>query len=197
MMVGMRRWMLGFLEGPFPGISLFCFAFAESSFFPIPPDVMLIPLVIAEPDRFVYYASLTTLGSVLGGGLGYYIGVRGGRPLLIRFFAGPKVDLVEHYYNRYNAWATGIAGLTPIPYKLFTIGAGTFKVNFKIFMVASILSRGARFFTVAILCYYFGQAIQPFIKRYFNWISVIFVILLLGGFWAVGMIAKKLHGRPE
>lgn len=187
--------MLGFLSGPCPALALFGFAFAESSFFPIPPDIMLIPLVIMHPENFWLYALLTTIGSVLGGMFGYLIGVYGGRPLLLKFFSGPRVRMVEHYYEKYNAWATAVAGLTPLPYKIFTIGAGTFRINFKIFVLASIAARGFRFFAVAWLSCIFGKRFLPLLQKYFNLATIIFVILLIGGFWAVGYMAKRVQRR--
>jgi len=192
-MGSLKNWMLSFLAGPYPGIALFCFAFAESSFFPIPPDIMLIPLVLARPEHWLLYAVITTVASVLGGMAGYLIGSYGGRPVLLKFFASPKVDLVQHYYDKYNAWATAIAGLTPLPYKIFTIGAGTFKVNFHVFVLASIGSRGLRFFAVAGLTRLFGHQVMPIIKDYFNVATIMFILLLVGGFWAVGYLAKRIQ----
>jgi len=189
--------MLSFIEGPYPGLALFLFAFAESSFFPIPPDVMLIPLILNRPEHYIFFASITTAGSVLGGMAGYWIGLRGGRPLMTRFFDGSKIDTVEHYYDKYNAWATGIAGLTPLPYKIFTIGAGTFKVGFKVFVFASILSRGARFFAVALISNMLGVYAMEFLKKYFNLVTVVFVVLLVGGFLFFGYMAKNLHRRMK
>ena len=120
---------------------------------------------------------------VLGGGIGYAIGLYGGRPLLYRFFNDDKIHAVERLYDRYNAWATGIAGLTPIPYKVFTIAGGAFKVNFTVFVVASAVSRSLRFMVEGALLFFFGAPIRDFLFRWFNWLSIAFVILLVGGFW--------------
>ena len=179
-----------FATSPHPGWWLFALAVAESSFFPIPPDVLLVTLGVARPEMAIWYALITSVGSVLGGGLGYAIGLYGGRPLLYRFFNETKIHAVERLYDRFNAWATGIAGLTPIPYKVFTIAGGALKINFKIFMLASLVSRTLRFMTEGVLLYFFGEPIKDFLYTQFNWISIAFVVLLVGGFWAIQHFGK-------
>lgn len=182
---------------PHPGWWLFLLAFAESSFFPIPPDVLLITLGVAAPERAIWYALVCTVGSVLGGMFGYGIGLYGGRPLLYRLFRESKIHAVERLYDRYNAWATGIAGLTPIPYKIFTISGGAFKINFRVFVLASIASRGLRFMAEGVLLFFFGAPIRDFIYTWFNWLSVAFVVLLVGGFWLVHRLGRHAHRRSE
>ena len=179
----MLHWVEGFAATPHGTWALFVLSFAESSFFPIPPDVLLIALCIGEPSGALWFAAICTLGSVLGGMAGYGIGYKGGRPLLLRFFNRDRIAAVERYYDKYNAWATGIAGLTPIPYKIFTIAGGAFAINFRVFVIASILSRGARFFAVATLIYFFGAPIKAFIEEYLNLLTIGFAILLVLGFW--------------
>lgn len=183
---GMLYWVESFAQTPHGAIALFSIALAESSFFPIPPDVLLIPLCLGQPDRALWFAFVCTLGSVLGGMAGYGIGRWGGRPLLKRWFSAERVAPVEAYYERWNAWATGIGGLTPLPYKLFTVAGGVFAVNFKVFVIASIVARGLRFFTIAVLIRLFGEDIRSFVEAHLNWLSLAFVILLLLGFWIVG-----------
>jgi membrane protein YqaA with SNARE-associated domain len=180
---------------PHPSWWLFLLAFAESSFFPIPPDVLLVTLGVANPESAIWYGFVCSLGSVLGGMLGYGIGLFGGRPLVYKIFAEKKIHAVERLYDRYNAWATGIAGLTPIPYKVFTIAGGAFKINFKVFVLASIVSRTLRFMAEGILLFFYGAAIRVFIFKWFNWISIAFVVLLVGGFWLVHRYGK--HARRE
>jgi membrane protein YqaA with SNARE-associated domain len=185
-----------FAASPHPGWWLFALAVAESSFFPIPPDVLLVTLGVARPEMAIWYGVITSVGSVLGGGLGYAIGLYGGRPLLYRFFNESKINAVERLYDRFNAWATGIAGLTPIPYKVFTIAGGALKINFKIFMLASLASRCLRFMTEGVLLYFFGEPIKDFLYTQFNWLSIAFVVLLVGGFWLVQHLGKR-HTRTE
>ncbi len=178
-------WIDQIAAAPYPGLWLALLAFAESSFFPVPPDVLLITLGVAAPERAIFYAVICSLASVAGGAAGYTIGLFGGRPLLYRFFNQARVAAVERLYNRYNAWATGIAGLTPIPYKIFTIGGGAFKIDFKIFMLASLVSRSLRFMAEGVLLFFFGAQIRDFLYSQFNWLSIAFVVLLVGGFWLV------------
>jgi membrane protein YqaA with SNARE-associated domain len=185
-LVGLLHWVQGFSDSPHGATALFLIAFAESSFFPVPPDVLLIPLCLGDPARSFWFATVCSVGSVLGGMGGYGIGRYGGRPLLLRLFKRERVAAVETYYDRYNAWATGIAGLTPIPYKIFTIAGGAFAINFRVFVLASAVGRSTRFFGVATLIFFFGPPIQSFLERYLNWLTVAFVILLVLGFLVAG-----------
>jgi membrane protein YqaA with SNARE-associated domain len=178
---------------PHPGWWLFLLAFAESSFFPIPPDLLLVTLGVATPEHAIWYGFICSLGSVLGGMLGYGIGLWGGRPLLYKVFSENKIHAVERLYDRYNAWATGVAGLTPIPYKVFTIAGGAFKINFKVFALASLVSRSLRFMAEGVLLYVFGESIRGFLFQWFNWISIAFVVLLVGGFWLVHRYGRLAH----
>jgi membrane protein YqaA with SNARE-associated domain len=179
-------WVLHWAATPYGTWALFLLAFAESSFFPIPPDVLLIAMCVACPQRSFKYALVCALGSVLGGCLGYLIGWQfmaavGSR--IVDFYGlTDKVATIENLYNTYDAWAVGIAGFTPIPYKVFTIAAGMFKINFAVFVMASMASRSARFFIVGGLIYGFGPRIQRFIDRYFDLLAVTFTVLLVGSF---------------
>lgn len=124
---------------PYGELGLFAVAFMESSFFPVPPDLLLIPLVLLSPERGLWYAFITTLGSVLGALLGYYIGIKGGRPILIKIAGVKKTESVEKYFKKYGDWAIGIAAFTPIPYKVFTIAAGVFRHALRNLIVISII----------------------------------------------------------
>lgn len=179
-------WILHWADTPFGAWALFLLAFCESSFFPIPPDILLIALAVAVPTKALKYALVCSVGSVLGGMLGYLIGwqfmaVIGERIVAFYGLEG-KVHYIEGIYQHYDAWAVGIAGFTPIPYKVFTIAAGMFKINFWVFVVASLVSRSARFFILGGLIYAFGPRIQRFIDRYFNILAVAFCVLLVVGF---------------
>ncbi|MBW2674651.1 MAG: DedA family protein [Deltaproteobacteria bacterium] len=179
-------WVLHWAETPYGSWALFLLALAESSFFPVPPDVLLIALAISIPAKSFRYALICSAGSLLGGVIGYVIGYQFMDLIGLRIvdFYGftQQYAAVGDLYNRYNAWAVGIAGFTPIPYKVFTISAGAFKINFIIFFIASAISRSARFFLVGWLIYKFGPSIKLFIERYFNILAFVFVVLLVGGF---------------
>ncbi|RMF97529.1 MAG: DedA family protein [Candidatus Schekmanbacteria bacterium] len=183
-------WVLHWADTPYGAPALFLLAFAESSFFPIPPDVLLIALVISKPRRAFKFALICSIGSALGGMLGYGIGkflweYAGISYFFFHYVPGftPAVfDRVSKIYNEWNFWAVFTAGFTPIPYKVFTIAGGVFSINFPVFVLASVISRSARFFIVAGLLWKFGEPIREFIDKYFNILSIIFVILLLGGF---------------
>ena len=182
------NWVIHWSKTPHAVVALFVLAFAESSFFPIPPDVLLIAMAIAIPKRSFRYAAYCTIASVVGGMLGYVFGM---------WLSAPFESLFEHMghieaygdiianYNEFGAIYTFMAALTPIPYKLFTIGAGVAKVGFPVFLLASITGRGLRFFLVATLIYFFGAKIQTFINRYFNLLTVVFAILLVGAFFLI------------
>ena len=179
-------WVLSWAKTPYGSWALFLLAFSESSFFPIPPDVLLIALAVAIPKKSFKYALICSFGSVLGGCFGYLIGwkfmVLIGNRIVELYGLTPKVETIEILYNKYDAWAVGIAGFTPIPYKVFTISAGVFQINFLVFIIASFVSRSARFFLVGGLIYTFGSQIQGFIDKYFNILATAFTVLLVTGF---------------
>ena len=166
--------------------ALFLLAVAESSFFPIPPDVFLMVLCIAAPKKAFRYAAICAVGSVLGGAIGYGLGLGFmdtlGVKILDWYGLQGKYTVVQDLYQQYDALAVGVAGFTPLPYKLFTITAGAFKINFVTFILMSIVSRSARFFLVAALIYKFGAPVRYFIDRYFSLLTILFFILLIGGF---------------
>jgi membrane protein YqaA with SNARE-associated domain len=169
--------------------ALFFIAVAESSFFPIPPDIFLMVLCIAVPKKSFRYAAICSVGSVLGGILGYGLGMGFmdtiGVKILEWYGLHDKYEVVKSLYQQYDALAVGAAGFTPLPYKLFTITAGAFKINFLTFVLVSMLSRSARFFLVAGFIYKFGAPVRHFIERYFNLLTIVFFILLIGGFLVV------------
>jgi len=198
-MTGKRRgwvrrlydWVLHWAATPYGPAALGILAFAEASFFPIPPDPLLMALCLGAISRSLRFAALATAASVLGGILGYALGA-GAWNLLEGFFFSyvPGVtpeafEGVRNLYVQYDFWAVFLAGLTPIPYKVFTLSAGVFTINFPIFLLASVLSRGLRFFLVAGLIYRFGAPISAFIDRYFNILTWAFGILLVLGFFVV------------
>lgn len=174
------------IAGPYGGWALFVLAFIESSFFPLPPDVFLIAMCIAAPTRSFRYAAICAVGSVLGGAFGYGLGFwfmdSLGQQIISWYGLQDKYLTVQELYRSYDALAVGAAGFTPLPYKLFTITAGAFKLNFPTFMLVSLISRSARFFLVAAFIWKFGEPVQRYIDKYFNILSVVFMVLLIGGF---------------
>jgi membrane protein YqaA with SNARE-associated domain len=161
-------------------------SFIEASFFPIPPDVMLIPMVLMNPSRAWLFALVATAFSVLGGIFGYTIGTFSyehiAEPLL--YSLGKEAEMINfsNKYNEIGFWAVITAGISPIPYKVVTIMSGATNLNFAVFLGASLASRGLRFFVVAGLLHFYGHAIRDFIERYLNWVFMLFVILLIVGF---------------
>ncbi len=171
---------------------LFLIAFVESSFFPIPPDVFLIAMCVAIPARSFRYAAICSIGSVLGGafgyGLGYWFMDGIGMSIIDWYGLTARYDVVQQYFKQYDVWIVGTAGFTPIPYKLFTITAGFVQSNFLTFMLVSFVARSARFFLVAGLIWKFGPQIRNFINRYFNILSIAFVVLLAAGFILIKLV---------
>ena len=161
-------------------------AFIESSVFPIPPDILLIPMVLAARDRAWRFAAVCTIASVLGGLLGYVIGMfiyeSAGLPLLELYGYAEKFDEFSGRYNEWGAWIVFIAGLTPFPYKVITIASGVTELNLVVFTVASVLARGLRFFIVAALLWWLGPPVREIIEKRLGLVTIIFCVLLLGGF---------------
>jgi membrane protein YqaA with SNARE-associated domain len=179
-------WVLHWAHTPYGTWALFILAVVESSFFPIPPDVLLIALAISIPAKSFRYAFICSIGSVIGGLFGYLIGygfmdVVGFR--IIEFYnMHNQYESLKISYEKSDVFIVFIAAFTPIPYKLITITAGAFHINILAFAVASIVGRSARFFLVSTLIYYFGPSIRKFIDKYFNLLTIIFTILLVLGF---------------
>ena len=180
------EWVLHWAHTPYGIWALFVLAFTESSFFPIPPDVLLIALALSIPAKSFRYALICSAGSVLGGLFGYFIGWQlmdlVGFPIIKFYGILEQYETVRQSYEEYNAVIVFIAAFTPIPYKLITITAGAFKLNILTFTIASLIGRSARFFLVAWLIHKFGQRIKEFIEKYFDILSVIFVGLVVLGF---------------
>ncbi len=181
-------WILHWAKTPYGVPALFILAFAESSFFPIPPDILLIALALSVPTKAFRFALVCSVASVLGGMVGYGIGWglwASFKPVFFDYIPGfteERFLYIEGLYKEYDFWIVFTAGFTPIPYKIFTILAGVTGINFPIFILASALSRSARFFLVAGLIYKFGPQISEFIDKYFNWLTLAFTALLVGAF---------------
>ncbi|MDG2365626.1 MAG: DedA family protein [Methylococcaceae bacterium] len=167
---------------------LFILSFAESSFFPLPPDVMLAPMSLSQPKRALFFALLTTVASVLGGVLGYMIGLYAidwVMPWLQNSVYGASFIRVQSWFEQWGVWAVFLAGFSPIPYKVFTIASGAFGLVFLPFVIASILGRGARFFLVAGLIGWGGERLDRLIRQYMNtlgWLMVCLVVMVVLGY---------------
>ncbi|MDB9777174.1 DedA family protein, partial [bacterium] len=172
-------WVLQWASTPYALPVLFIVSFVESSFFPIPPDILLIAMVVAAPAGWFRFALVCSIGSVLGGMFGYLIGYQFmeiiGNRIVEFYHFQEKWDKIGLLYDKYNAWAVAAAGFSPLPYKVFTLAAGAFEINFLTFVLASAASRAARFFLVAALIYKFGPPFKILIEKYFNTFTIIFM----------------------
>ncbi len=179
-------WTIAWADRPGGTWALFALAFAESSFFPIPPDVLLIALCVGAVKKSFKFAAIALVGSVLGGMLGYGIGLWGwdsiGQPIVDFYHGQPVMDKIKLWYDEYGFMGNLLAAITPIPYKVFTIASGVFHFNFVLFVIASIVGRGIRFFAVAGMIYVFGAKVKTFIDKYFDLLAIAGSIFLVGGF---------------
>jgi membrane protein YqaA with SNARE-associated domain len=203
-------WVLKWGRSKHGGKALFLLSAAEASFFPVPPDALLIALCMGDHKRWVRFALLCSVGSVIGGAIGYLIGwgafdlIGRGILSLVAGMSGTDPDQLletanlwfnekEIYGMKVGAWAVGIAGFTPIPYKVFTIAAGFFKMSFGVFIIASVISRSLRFFmvagTIGLLFDKYGKRIEQFIDRYFNLLATAFLVLMILGFGTIRLMA--------
>ena len=185
----MYDWVLSWGKSPFATLALFILAFIESSFFPIPPDVLLLALCVSVPSRSFWYALICSIGSVLGGIFGYYIGYAlyetVGAVIISSLGLQSAFAYVGGLFQQNAFWSIFAAAFTPIPYKVFTIAAGVWKIPLLTLIVASALGRPLRFFLVAGILYFFGPKTKEFIDKYFNLLTLLFFILLVGGFLVV------------
>lgn len=189
MIKGLYDWTMGLAQSPHALWALAIVAFVESSFFPIPPDVLMIPMIIARPNKAFLIAGIATVASVLGGLFGYYIGYALfeliGQPIFDFYGKADAVAEFSARYNEYGAWAVLIAGVTPFPFKVITIMSGVTQLSLPVFIVSAVIARALRFFLVATLLWKFGEPIRDFIERRLGLMFTLFCILLIGGFYVV------------
>ena len=185
-------WMLDLAARPNAMVFLAIVAFAESSFFPIPPDIMLIPMVLAMPQKAWRIAGVATVASVVGGCFGYSIGIFFfdliAKPILSFYGYMQQFDVFKDYYHEWGAWIVFGAGITPFPYKVITIASGVVHLDLITFTVASVIARGMRFYLVAWLLKKYGEPMKEFIEKNLGMLSVLFLVLLIGGFVAIKYI---------
>jgi len=192
MMRGLYDWMMERARGPQAPAALGIVSFAESSFFPIPPDIMLIPMILADRAKAWWYATLATITSVAGGVAGYAIGFflleNIGKPILAFYGKAEALAPVKQLFHDYGVPILLIKGMTPIPYKVLTISAGVAEMNIVSFILASIAARAVRFYLVAGLLYWFGAPIKRFIERRLTLVTTVAAALLVGGFVAIKLL---------
>lgn len=179
-------WVLSWEKSPYGLLALFILAFIESSVFPIPPDILLIALCLANQKKSFKFALICSIGSVLGGMFGYFIGYSLfeviGKPIIGMYHYEKQFANLCMAFNDYAFISVLIAAITPIPYKVFTIASGVAKADFSTFVLASVIGRSFRFFLVSGLIYKYGQPVKNFIDKYFDFLTIVFMLLLAGGF---------------
>jgi membrane protein YqaA with SNARE-associated domain len=192
MLRSLYNWTISLAQSPHALWALAIVAFVESSFFPIPPDVLMIPMIIARPSRAFLIAAVATVASVTGGLFGYYIGAvlmeSVGMPILEVYGKSASFEDMSAVFNEYGAWAVVVAGVTFLPFKVITIASGVTGLPLTVFIVSSIFARALRFFLVAALLWKFGAPIRDFIERRLGLVFIIFCVALLGGFALIGLL---------
>ncbi len=191
-------WVLNWSNSKWGAFALFALAFTEASFFPIPPDVLLIALCLGVRSRSFYYVAICSLGSALGAVFGYSIGYFlwwSEAQEFSRFanfffniipgFSNEIFFDIKQKYEEWNFWVIFVSGFTPIPFKVFTVSAGAFNINFSLFLIASLVARSARFLIIGGLIWKFGEPIRSFIDKYFNILAILFSALLVGSFFII------------
>ncbi len=189
MLTRLYHYTIAFANKPTAIIALAIIAFVESSVFPIPPHALLIPLIIAAPHRAFFFATITTIASVLGGALGYYIGAELfgaiGQPILDFYGKTAAFGEFQTEFQKHGHWAVLFAGITPFPYKVITITSGAAGLPFGEFMIWSLIARGLIFFAIASLLRVFGETIRDFIEKRLGWVIMAFCLALVGGFYVI------------
>jgi membrane protein YqaA with SNARE-associated domain len=184
--------VMALAASPYAGWWLALIAFAEASFFPIPPDALLVPMALARPRSAWKFAAICTVASVAGGALGYLIGFavfdQIAQPILRMYGYGAAYAAFQAKFQEYGMWIILIKGLTPIPYKIITIAAGAARFDFLLFMMASALTRGVRFFLVATLLHFYGDAVRDFIERRLTLVTSALALGVVGGFLALKLL---------
>lgn len=174
-------------------LGLFFWSVVEAIFFPIPPDGLLMALALKKNG--IYLGLVTTIGSVLGALIGYYIGMKGGRPLLERWVKKERLLKVDDLFNRYDVWVVMIAAFTPIPYKVFSISAGVFRGNVPRFIIASLIGRGLRFIAEGYVVMVYGARIIEWLQKYFNLLSLVVAVVIVLAVLLITFLKKRYNER--
>ena len=187
-------WVEGFADSPWSIVALFANSFSDALFFPIPPDPLLIAISLPQRHMAIWLALFTTVASVIGAVVGYWIGHRFGRPTLYRLAKESAVQRVESMFERYGAWAVIMAAITPLPYKVFAISAGVLNMDLRQFVLASIVGRGLRFLAIGVLITVFGESVKTFLETNFEEVTIVSSVSVVG--LVVAFFAfKRLRGR--
>ena len=183
----LRNWVIGFAESDWAVLLLALTSFSDAIFSPIPPDPLLIIMSLTNSGMAIYLALITTISSILGAIVGYWIGKLIGRPVLYRLFSERKITRVENMLQKYGVWATLIAAITPLPYKLFAITAGMLGVQLRLFILVSLIGRGIRFIFIAFMIMIYGKSIEIFISENLGMVSIIFtaIVIATGVLWVI------------
>ena len=181
------NWVIGFAESEWAVLLLALTSFSDAIFSPIPPDPLLIIMSLANSGMAIYLAVITTISSIIGAIVGYWLGKLLGRPILYRLFSAKKIAQVENILQKYGVWATLIAAITPLPYKLFAITAGISGINLRLFILVSLIGRGIRFTFIAIMILIYGKSIELFISENLEIVSIIFTVVIIttGVSWVI------------
>tara|TARA_B100000686_G_scaffold115630_1_gene123022 strand:+ start:840 stop:1463 length:624 start_codon:yes stop_codon:yes gene_type:complete len=186
----LSHWIRDFAETDWALLILFVTAFLESTISPIPPDPLLIPMAVLQPNLAIWLGVLCTVASVLGAVLGHWLGAQFGRPILGRFVSEGRIRSAESLFDKYGVWAVLVAAVTPIPYKVFTVLAGVLKLDMKRFLIASIIGRGMRFLSLAVVIFLFGEDVQAFVEENFEALTVLAGVGVIGSVLFVIILAK-------
>ena len=192
----LSAWVVGFADSDWAILALGLASFTESIFFPIPPDPLLVGIALISPDHAIWLGALVTLASVAGAVVGHWLGLRFGRPILLRVFPETGVNLVVNMFKRYGMWAVLLAAFTPLPYKVFAISAGALDLDRRTFILASLVGRGARFISLGTLVYFFGEDIHSFIEHNFAVVTIVVAVGLLAGvtIWSYVIRRRRTRG---
>ena len=193
----LSNWIREFAETDWALLILFLTAFLESTISPIPPDPLLIPMAVLQPNLAIWLGVLCTVASVLGAVLGHWLGAQFGRPILGRFVSEGRIRSAESLFDKYGVWAVLVAAVTPIPYKVFTILAGVLKLDMKRFLIASIIGRGMRFLSLAVVIFLFGEDVQAFVEENFEALTVLAGVGVIGSVLFVIILAKWKTNRDS
>ena len=187
--------LIAWSNSPYSLVIMSILSFSESAFFVIPPEILMLPMALANPSLALWYALIVTITSVLGAMFGFFIGQKGGKPILRKLFGEEKMEKVRGLYQKYDWKAIFIAAFTPIPFKVFTVAAGAFDIDFKKLLLASIIGRGSRYFLLGGLIFFFGEPIRGFIENQLEQTILIGTVVLVGGFFLYKFVLPIVEQR--